>query len=124
MRDALQMALKELVFYRDWANCRDWRDESQTAILAIREALYKTQILNTPELYQFKCEVEGVELDCRLEYEPLEENYPDAPDIEECMNLVNAYTNGVDIAHLLMQSIVDHICESALEDMKENSNDY
>jgi len=78
----------------------------------------------TQDLYQFNCEVEGVELQCKLEYEPPEENYPDAPDIEECMNLVNAYTNGVDIAHLLMQSIVDHICESALEDMKENSNDY
>ena len=78
----------------------------------------------TPDLYQFNCEVEGVELQCKLEYEPPEENYPDAPDIDECMNLVNAYTNGVDIAHLLMQSIVDHICESALEDMKENSNDY
>jgi len=78
----------------------------------------------TPDLYQFKCEMEGVELQCKLEYEPPEENYPDAPDEAECMNLVNAYTNGVDIAHLLMQSIVDHICESALEDLKENSNDY
>jgi len=78
----------------------------------------------TPDLYQFNCEVEGVELQCKLEYEPAEENYPDAPDIDECMNLVNAYTNGVDIAHLLMQSLVDHICESALEDLKENSNDY
>jgi hypothetical protein len=77
----------------------------------------------TPDLYQYKCEVEGVELDCKLEYEPAEENYPDAPDIEECMNLVNATTNGVDIAHLLMQSIVDHICESALQDMKDFSHD-
>ena len=76
------------------------------------------------DLYRFKCEVEGVTLVCFLEYEPEEINYPDAPDIDECMNLVNATTNGVDIAHLLMQSIVDHICESALEDMKENSNDY
>ena len=39
MRDALQMALKELVFYRDWANCPEWRDESQVAILAIRKVL-------------------------------------------------------------------------------------
>jgi hypothetical protein len=30
------------------------------------------------------------------------------------MNLVNAYCDKVDIAHLLMQSIVDHICEEAL----------
>ena len=77
----------------------------------------------TPDFYQFKCEVEGVELDCKLEYELAEENYPDAPDIEECMNLVNAFTNGVDIAHLLMQSIVDHIWESALQDMKDFSHD-
>ena len=36
---ALKLALKELVFYRDWAQCQDWRDESQTAITAIKEAL-------------------------------------------------------------------------------------
>ena len=76
------------------------------------------------DLYRFKCEVEGVTLVCFIEYEPAEINYPDAPDIDECMNLVNAFCGDIDIAHILMQSIVDHICESALEDMKENSNDY
>ncbi len=29
----------------------------------------------TLDLYQFNCEVEGVELQCKLEYEPAEENY-------------------------------------------------
>jgi hypothetical protein len=77
----------------------------------------------TPDLYKFNCEVEGVELRCKLEYEPPEENYPDAPDIEECMNLVNATINGVDIAHLLMQSIVDHICESALTQLNSESDE-
>ena len=76
------------------------------------------------DLYEFRCEIEGVELDCKLEYEPPEKNDPDAPDVEESMLLVNAYTNGVDIAHLLMQSLVDHICVLALEKMKEESNDF
>ena len=66
------------------------------------------------DLYRFKCEVEGVTLVCFLEYEPAEINYPDAPDIDECMNLVNAFCGDIDIAHILMQSIVDHICEEAL----------
>jgi hypothetical protein len=30
------------------------------------------------------------------------------------MNLVNAFCGDIDIAHLLTQSIVDHICEEAL----------
>jgi hypothetical protein len=104
---ALDRAVANAMGLKSVNNCEKWGEEHMT-----------------PDLYQFNCEVEGVELQCKLEYEPPEENYPDAPDIEECMNLVNATTNGVDIAHLLMQSIVDHICESALEDMKENSNDY
>ena len=66
------------------------------------------------DLYRFKCEVEGVILVCFLEHEPEELNHGEAPDFPACMNLVNAYCDKVDIAHLLMQSIVDHICEEAL----------
>jgi hypothetical protein len=73
------------------------------------------------DLYRFKCEVEGVTLVCFLEYEPAEINYPDAPDIDECMNLVNAFCEKIDIAHLLMQSIVDHICEEALTQLNSES---
>lgn len=73
------------------------------------------------DLYRFKCEVEGVTLVCFLEYEPAEINYPDAPDIDECMNLVNAFCEKIDIAHILMQSIVDHICEEALTQLNSES---
>ena len=68
----------------------------------------------TETLYKFNCEVEGVTLVCFLEHEPEELNHGEAPDFPACMNLVNAYCDKVDIAHLLMQSIVDHICEEAL----------
>ena len=37
--EALNLAQKELIFYRDFANCQDWRDESQVVITAIKEAL-------------------------------------------------------------------------------------
>jgi len=37
------------------------------------------------------------------------------------MNLVNAYCDKVDIAHILMQSIVDHICEEALTQFNSES---
>ena len=75
------------------------------------------------DLYRFKCEVEGVTLVCFLEYEPEEINYPDAPDIDECMNLVNAFCEKIDIAHILMQSIVDHICEEALTQFNSESDE-
>ena len=37
--EALNLAQKELIFYRDFANCQDWRDESQIVITAIKEIL-------------------------------------------------------------------------------------
>jgi hypothetical protein len=82
-----------------------------------------------PELYEIVVDCEGVELICHLEYEPEEigstdsEGLPNEPDYLETMNLINAYCNGVDIAHLLMQSLVDNICESALEQLEKDQND-
>ena len=74
-------------------------------------------------LYTFNCEVEGVELDCLLEYEPEELNHGEAPDFPACMNLVNAFCEKIDIAHILMQSIVDHICEEALKQFNSESDE-
>jgi hypothetical protein len=75
------------------------------------------------DLYQFDCDIEGVDLVCFLEYSPEEKGSTDShgapyePDFEESMTLNNAYIAGtdVDIAHLLLQSLVDHIEISALE---------
>ena len=74
-------------------------------------------------LYQFDCEIEGVNLVCFMEYYPEEKGSVDShgspyePDIEESMQLNNAYVSGndVDIGHLLLQEFVDHIEVSALE---------
>ena len=74
-------------------------------------------------LFQFECSVEDVDLVCFLEYSPEEKGYRDSygapyePDIEECMVLNNAYIAGtdVDIAHMILQSLVDHIEVTALE---------
>jgi hypothetical protein len=86
--------------------------------------------LSTPpcpkDLFQFECAVEDVDLVCFLEYSPAEKGYTDSygapyePDIEECMTLNNAYIAGtdVDIAHMILQSMVDHIEVSALEKFK------
>ena len=78
-------------------------------------------------LYEFSCSVEDVDLICFLEYSPEEKGYRDSygapyePDIEECMTLNNAYIAGtdVDIAHMILQSMVDHIEVSALEKFKD-----
>jgi hypothetical protein len=89
----------------------------------------------TPEcpsgLIEFACEVEGVELVCFLEYFPQEFGSKDSmglayePDQEEGMDLVNAYITGtdIDIGHLLMQSLVDHITTVALEDLHDTSSE-
>jgi hypothetical protein len=74
-------------------------------------------------LFEFACEIEGVDLVCFLEYCPAEIGSKDSwgldyePDQDEDMELVNAYITGteIDIAHLLMQSLVDHITTTALE---------
>ena len=120
---ALDLALKELLFYRDFANCPDWRDESQVAIIAIKKVLKQSTPRYPEDLFQFDCEIEGVNLVCFLEYSPEEKGYTDSygapyePDIEECMTLNFAYIAGtdVDIAHMILQSLVDHIEVSALD---------
>ena len=82
-----------------------------------------------PGFTKYACEVEGVDLVCHLEYMPAEYGSQDSmgllyePDQDESMELVNAYVAGtdIDIGHLLLQYLVDHITTTALEDMK---NDY
>ena len=120
---ALDLALKELLFYRDFANCPDWRDESQVAITAIKEVLEQPTPVCPKGLFEFECWIEDVCLTCFLEYSPEEKGSVDSlgspyePDFEECMTLNNAYVTNtdLDIAHLLLQSMVDHIEVTALE---------
>jgi hypothetical protein len=74
-------------------------------------------------LFEFACSVEDVDLVCFLDYSPEEKGSTDytalpyEPDYEECMTLNNAYIAGtvVDIAHMILQSLVDHIEVSALD---------
>ena len=74
-------------------------------------------------LFQFECCIEDVDLVCFLEYSPEEKGSVDSlgspyePDLEEGMMLNNAYIAGtdVDIAHMILQSLVDHIEVTALE---------
>ena len=78
-------------------------------------------------LFEFACSVEDVDLVCFLEYIPEEKGSTDyialpyEPDYDECMTLNNAYIAGtdVDIAHMILQSMVDHIEVSALEKFKD-----
>jgi len=73
--------------------------------------------------FEFACAIEDVDLVCVLEYSPAEKGSTDSygapyePDFEECMTLNRAYIAGtdVDIAHMILQSLVDHIEVSALE---------
>jgi len=75
------------------------------------------------DLFEFACTVEDVDLVCFLEYSPEEKGSTDShgspyePDYDESMTLNNAYIAGtdVDIAHMILQGLVDHIEVSALE---------
>ena len=79
------------------------------------------------DLFEFPCSVEDVDLVCFLEYSPPEKGSTDSygspyePDLEEGMMLNNAYIAGtdVDIAHIILQSMVDHSEVSALEKYKD-----
>jgi hypothetical protein len=81
-----------------------------------------------PGFIEFACELEGVDLICHLEYIPSEYGSQDSmgllyePDSDQSMDLVNAYIAGtdIDIGHLLLQYLVDHITTTALEDMKND----
>ena len=92
----------------------------------------RSRVVLTPAcpkgLTEFECEVEGVDLVCFLEYTPEEEGSRDSygllnePGTSENLELVNAYVKGtdVDIGHLLLQYLVDHITTTALEDFKND----
>jgi hypothetical protein len=75
------------------------------------------------DLFEFVCTIEDVDLVCFLEYSPAEKGSVDSyfapyePDLDESMTLNNAYIAGtdVDIAHMILQGLVDHIEVSALE---------
>ena len=75
------------------------------------------------DLFQFECCIEDVDLICFLEYSPAEKGSTDSygapyePDLDESMTLNNAYVfnTDVDIAHMLLQGLVDHIEVTALE---------
>ena len=79
-------------------------------------------------IIEFACELEGVDLVCHLEYVPEElgsldgDGLPNEPDYGETMELVSAYIKGtdIDIGHLLLQGLVDHITTTALEDYKND----
>ena len=87
---------------------------------------------NTPAcpcgLIEYACEVEGIDLVCFLEHTPFEDVGRDSyglrsePGTAEDMDLVNAYIKGtdIDIGHLLLQGIVDHITTTALEELKND----
>jgi hypothetical protein len=103
--------------------CRHWRWHGLPAGGMVVNMKHR-QTPNCPRgLYEFACSVEDVDLVCFLEYSPEEKGSTDShgapyePDLEEGMMLNNAYIAGtdVDIAHMILQSMVDHIEVSALE---------
>lgn len=80
-------------------------------------------------MLEINIECEGVDLVCFFEYTPAESGSKDSmgllyePDtVAEC-TLASAYVGDVDIAHLLLQYLVDDLEATALEYTKEEQND-
>ena len=129
--ETLRLALEALGWTDEWRP-QGLKEEAITAIKAALEAPQRTWVGLTPAcpngLTQYECELEGVDLVCFLEYTPDEEGSRDSygllnePGTSENIELVNAYVRGtdVDIGHLLLQYLVDHITTTALEDFKND----
>ena len=66
----------------------------------------------------------GVELTCYLDYEAEERGSPTEPPYPESVTLESAYHRGVNIAHLLCDSVVEEIQDAALAQIQENNDDY
>ena len=119
----------------EWAKYMSW--DTPTVVNLPKIPLYTTPPQRTwvgltpacPQgIIEFACELEGVDLVCHLEYVPEElgaldsRGLSDEPDYAETMELVSAYIKGtdIDIGHLLLQGLVDHITTTALEDYKND----
>ena len=109
-----------------------WLDWALSVVTVHAPPPQRTWVGLTPAcpqgLTQYECAVEGVDLVCFLEYTPDEEGSLNSygllnePGTYENLELVNAYVKGtdVDIGHLLLQYLVDHITTTALEDFKND----
>lgn len=70
---------------------------------------------------EFNIFIEGVWLVCHFEYEPAERGSAYEPAIDQVLNLSSAYVEGVDIAHLLLESIaieITHLAQLELENQE------
>ena len=66
----------------------------------------------------------GVDLICHLEYEAAERGSSVEPGYPESITLESAYHRGINIAHLLCESVVEEIEDAAMAQIQENSDDY
>ena len=80
-------------------------------------------------MLEINIECEGVDLVCHFDYTPAESGSKDSmgvlyePDLVAECTLASAYVGDVDIAHLLLQYLVDDLEATALEYTKEDQND-
>lgn len=70
----------------------------------------------------YSCTIEGVELECELDYEPAERGSRESgvqlePDHPASAYVIRVWVNGVDISNLLDSSITTRIEESFLDNM-------
>jgi hypothetical protein len=80
-------------------------------------------------LLELNLECEGVDLVCFFEYTPAESGSKDSmgllyePDTTAECTLVSAYVGDVDIAHLLLQYLVNDLETTAIEYTQEDQDD-
>jgi len=80
-------------------------------------------------MLEINIECEGVDLVCHFDYTPAESGSKDSmgllyePDLVAECTLASAYVGDVDIAHLLLQYLVDDLEATALEYTEEEQDD-
>jgi hypothetical protein len=109
------------------------RDELAVAVFTVNElgrfaALAFEEQTKTPPadrgMFEFTYECSGVELVCQLDYERGHAGSYSEPPEAEYVCLENAFHRGINIAHLLSDEVVSEIEEAALDQIKEQQDDF
>jgi hypothetical protein len=66
----------------------------------------------------------GVQLICHLEYEADDQGSSVEPGYPESLTLESAYHRGENIAHMLCESVVEEIEDAAMQQIKDDRDDY
>jgi hypothetical protein len=85
----------------------------------------QTKAPNAPRgVMVYEYTANGVQLICHLEYEADDQGSSVEPGYPESLTLESAYHRGENIAHMLCESVVEEIEDAAMQQIKDDRDDY